>query len=890
MNDNNEMLPEFISESEEHLQLLNDKMLAIEKSMEKGEVPSSDDLNAMFRSTHTIKGTASFLDLPKCVDLSHKLETLFQKLRDQAISFNVEIVDVIFSCIDTLTALINTLKEQGNENDVSIAEDADRLESILKQEVSGNVSEKKEAVSKEDDPNGPRFKEKYLELFISEIKQNIEDVSDLLLVSEKEDVYTENVVLIHRILHTIKGSSGLMNIPVLLDLSKGAEKMVKVFMEQEAVIDDEAMALLFKTLDKISTILKTLEKDGSVSADASSLVSELNKKLESLTIASVKENGKSLESERQEVPDVLRDLSLSTSEQVVFQDNVRAGNFIYVVKMVIKEEVEGKHFKAAIAEERLKKKGVVIVVKPEASAIESSMEAVVVTIVFATSIHLSQEFFRNYLVIEGVDKVTAEQLENLSALVAQKATDSKKSLADHAFIRVDAKKLDALMNLSSELTIIRAQFSRVSRLFNDNIAQQKEQVALCEQLRSCREHLHKHLQEGSMLKEVSESEKDVKGVAGSLLDLDETMKKLHDSLLRNSLVDNMHTFMGSQEALQKVASSMQASVMRTRLVPIEGAFLRFERMVRDLSKRLSKNVNFVLGGLETELDKKIVDCLGEPLTHMIRNALDHGIEDKDTRTAKGKPEKASLSLKAYHQGNIVRIEVSDDGRGIDASNVASVASEKGLVSQEKLDAMNERDKLELMFMPGFSTAKNITDLSGRGVGMDVVLDMVRFLNGSIEVDSKVGKGTTFVLKIPLTLSIINALIVDVSKKFYAFPLESVVEIIKIYPKDLHSVDGKEMFKLRGHSLSLLRLEKVIHLRREQEDYPDNDEINVVVISDKNISYGIFVDDLICKDEIVIKPFPQHFSHIKGLSGASILADGRVSLILDPIAIMREAER
>ncbi|VAX35214.1 Signal transduction histidine kinase CheA [hydrothermal vent metagenome] len=298
-------------------------------------------------------------------------------------------------------------------------------------------------------------------------------------------------------------------------------------------------------------------------------------------------------------------------------------------------------------------------------------------------------------------------------------------------------------------------------------------------------------------------------------------------------------------------------------------------------------MDLVIEGAETELDKTVVDSLGDPLTHMIRNACDHGIELPQEREKIGKPEKGTVFLKASYQGNNICIKIEDDGKGLDSEGLAQNALKKGLITEDQKDQLTEREKLNLLFLPGFSTAAKVTGLSGRGVGMDVVKNMITAVNGVVDIETELGKGTSFVLKIPLTLAIIQALLVVIGKEVYALPLESVTEIIKVATDEVYSIDGNDTVKLRDHVLSLIELEEVIGIKGR--DRADQKSKKVIVITDGDSQLGVVVDSLIGESEIVIKPLSHHFSNIKGVSGATILGDGQISLILDPSSIVHASK-
>ncbi len=348
----------------------------------------------------------------------------------------------------------------------------------------------------------------------------------------------------------------------------------------------------------------------------------------------------------------------------------------------------------------------------------------------------------------------------------------------------------------------------------------------------------------------------------------------------------MYSLDEATSSLGKLSSDIQSAVMQTRMVPIEGVFGRFKRLVRDISKDLGKDVNLEVFGEETELDKKIIDSLPDSLTHMIRNSVDHGIESKEDRIKAGKSPTGKVTLRATHRGNSICIDIADDGKGLDPDKICDKAIEKGILTPERAAKMTDKEKLNLIFLPGFSTAEKVTGLSGRGVGMDVVKKMIESLNGSVDIESELGKGSTFVLKIPLTLAIIQALLVVISEEVYAFPLETVSEIIKVNGKDIYSIDGNATVKLRDHALSMVSLTKTLAINKNESEDPDDKK--VVVITNGEQMVGVPVDRLIGEDEIVIKALPDYFSSVKGISGASILGDGRIALILDALTIIREA--
>ncbi|MCI6695092.1 MAG: response regulator [Campylobacter sp.] len=339
-------------------------------------------------------------------------------------------------------------------------------------------------------------------------------------------------------------------------------------------------------------------------------------------------------------------------------------------------------------------------------------------------------------------------------------------------------------------------------------------------------------------------------------------------------------------SLSLVTTDVQLAVMKTRMQPIAKVFNKFPRVVRDIGRDLNKQIDLIISGEETELDKSIVEEIGDPLTHIIRNSCDHGIEDPATRKAAGKPEKGTIELKAYNEGNHIVIEIIDDGKGIDAEAIRIKAVERGLISENEADTMSNKEIYSIIFRPGFSMAAKVTNISGRGVGMDVVKTNVEKLHGVIDIDSEIGKGTTLKLKIPLTLAIIQSLLVGTQEEIYAIPLANVNETVRVSVDNIYTIEGKNVLRLRDEVLSLVRLSDLFGVKQVLES---GDQTYVVVISVAETKLGIIVDNLIGQEEIVIKSLGSYLANIDGIAGGTIRGDGRVTLIVDVGVIMDMAK-
>jgi two-component system chemotaxis sensor kinase CheA len=401
-----------------------------------------------------------------------------------------------------------------------------------------------------------------------------------------------------------------------------------------------------------------------------------------------------------------------------------------------------------------------------------------------------------------------------------KPVDGKgEDLSDNTTVRVDVKRLDDLMNQVGELVLERNRMIQINQ----------------------------DLQQGEP----------------DRLDFNEEFGKL-------------------TKRMSFVTSELQMQVLKMRMLPVDKVFKKFPRIVRSMARDLGKEVDLQIFGEETELDRSVVDEIGDPLIHLIRNAMDHGLETPDERVAVGKSRVGTLVLAAVHEGNQIIISIKDDGNGIDTDRVGRKAVEKGLVSEEQLAAMSQRELFDLIFLPGFSTKDKASDLSGRGVGMDVVKTNIKKLNGLIEIKSEKGKGSEFILRLPLTLAIIQSLLVDVEGEVYSIPLSSVLESLRVDQRQFHLIGNREILKLRDMVLPLIRLESIfgVERRNEQDNF-----CYVVVVGTAEKRMGLVVSRLVGQQEVAIKSLGKYLANIPGIAGSTILGDGRVALIIDPVGLV-----
>ena len=468
--------------------------------------------------------------------------------------------------------------------------------------------------------------------------------------------------------------------------------------------------------------------------------------------------------------------------------------------------------------------------------------------------------------------------ETASAVSTSDITAEKKTLAktDNAkktnantgsVLRVDAKRIDYLMNLVSETVITKAAFNQVSMQVGELLSQfQTIETAYKEKIRSLFEQMPRLLediQNGSSVKDIRGTINEEYGDVTTLFDPFEANFKGITSKFRSST-----------QNLGRIAGELQEGVMKIRMVPINQIFSRFPRVIRDLCRDLNKKVNLVIEGEDTELDKSVTEDLLDPIMHCVRNSLDHGIEQPAKRMEDGKPEEGTLLLKASNEGNLIVIDIADDGAGIDVNRVRQKAIDRGLIHPSKV--LTDQEAFQLIFEPGFSTAEKISSVSGRGVGLDVVRAQIEKLKGSVVVTSERGVGTKFSIRLPLTLAIIQGLLVRVGEEVYSIPIASVIESHRIRKDEINTIDNYEVLNVRNEVISILRLDRLFNIKKtEEEEY-----CFIVIVGTADKKIGVMVDSLIGEEDVVIKPLRDQFTSSPGIAGASILGDGSVSLIID----------
>ncbi len=759
-------------------------------------------------------------------------------------------------------------------------------------------------------------KERFLKEFIDSTEQQMEEFSSVIMKLEEDPTNQELINAAFRSIHTVKGSAGFISLTSFAETAHKMENIMSQLRERKLSITEEIITLLLEGVDSLSIAMSTFKNDQQAPLNLIGMQEKLDDFLLNKPEPQKEEAVKEVREDEGESK--LELSSLTKAETDELKEYLSKMDNLYEIKYLIMKKTPLKSMKASLIETKLEKEGIIIKSSPTIEEIIDDEKEQPIQLIYLTN--NDKKFVFNQINIDMITDITLanmdtselvpkpKQVTQKEEVIEKPSQASPKAPAAQAFkpaqpnsakapvasskpiatttVRVDIDKLDNLMNLAGELVITKARFSQLVNNMKDLLDINNTYSAYVDSISKSLNEISKDIKgifsqkEKSFGKEHSRLNKGFNSVREGIekLDIKASTKDYFNKLLE---LDENTLKLG------KISSDLQNGIMQTRMVPVENVFSRFKRVVRDLSKNLKKDIRLEIRGEDTELYKKIIDELADPLTHMIRNSVDHGIESKEARESSGKPATGTISLSAYHKGNHICVEVGDDGKGLDAASIGQSALKRGIISQQALDGLSEKEILDLIFLPGFSLAREITGVSGRGVGMDVVRKMIESINGSIDILTELGKGTRFILNIPLTLAIIQALLVVLSDDVYAIPLESVIEIIKVKREDIYHIDGGDTIKLRGHALSIIDLRDTIKLRRRATK--SNEFKTIVVVTNGKDQLGIVLDSLIGEQEIVIKSLSEHFSGIKGIVGASVLGDGAIALILDVSTIIKLAD-
>ena len=702
----------------------------------------------------------------------------------------------------------------------------------------------------------------YLEIFIDETSEHLQNLSDCIMELEKDPENMDTINEIFRAAHSLKGRAGTMGFKRMQRLTHDMENVFQEVRSEKVKVTSSMIDLLFKCLDAIEGYLDNVKASSDEGTEDNELIiKELNDFIAAEDGAAAAPA--QAEPKKEEAPAQTAggddkkyfEFGLSESEKDKIKQAEEGGAHIYGMTIYIQKECLLKAARAFLVFKAVEEFGEILVYNPSSQDIEDEKFDCDFSI-FIASDEPYEKIAEAAKSVSEIDKVVGEEVKYETLAAKQEKAEADAAAAE--------KSQDAPAEAAPAQEQPQAQAAKPAAKTQSS-GNKKQTVAKPVTNRTVRVDIEK---------------------------LDALMNQVSELIIaKNSLVSISSTDSGDFqnqsfheqiEYLERITTNLHESVMKVRMVPIESVVAKFPRMIRDLSRKLDKKMELYMTGEDTELDRTVVDQIGDPLQHLLRNSADHGLEDNATRIAKGKPEVGSIFLNAFQEGNNVIIQVGDDGNGIDVEAVRNKAIERGVITEEQAETMSQKEIINLLFLPSFSMAKKITDISGRGVGLDVVKSNIEALGGDVEVKTELGVGTTFTVRLPLTLAIIQALMVEIRDEKYAIALGSISNIEDIPVKDIKYVEAQEVIHLRGKVIPLIRMDQVLDIEPKEEE-PES--LTVVIVQKGENLAGLVVDNLIGQQEIVIKSLGKYINNNKIISGATILGDGEVALILDVNVLM-----
>lgn len=695
----------------------------------------------------------------------------------------------------------------------------------------------------------------YLDLFIDETKEHLQSLNEHVLVLEKEPENEDTINEIFRAAHTLKGMSGTMGFVRMQRLTHDLENVFSEIRNGNMKVNEKLIDVLFRGLDALESYLAVISSEGNEGTeDNEDIINDLNALLEEQSGGGAaapaekeakKEETPAKEEKAEPKEDSVSDekckfkqIPISEYETTAIKSARAEGKNVYGITVYLQKTCILKSARAFLVFKSVENKGELIKSVPSTEQIEDEEFDFDFSWIFASS-DTKENIKKLVMNVSEIAEVYIDDIEVPAASAAGDSNEAKPAQTKKEAAKPDAKEKPKKAPASKGKVgsrSVRVDIDKLDVLMN-----------LVSELIIAKNGL------------VSASAVETAGQMA-----------------------NAQAFHEQIEYLERVTTNLHESVMKVRMVPIESVVNRFPRMIRDLNRKLNKKMELYMTGEETELDRTVIDEIGDPLMHLLRNSADHGLESNEERVRLGKPEIGSIFLDAYQDGNNVVIEVRDDGAGIDIDRVRQKAIDKGSITEKQAETMTDKDFIDLLFLPSFSTAEKITDVSGRGVGLDVVKTKIEALGGNITAKTVAGEGSTFTISLPLTLAIIQALMVKVGEEKYAIPLGSINGIEDIAKEDISLVQSKEVINLRGRVIPILRLHDILDMEPVEND-PES--LIVVIMQKAEQQVGLVIDELIGQQETVIKSLGHHITCDKLFSGATILGDGEVALILDTNTLM-----
>ncbi|WP_188205826.1 chemotaxis protein CheA [Alkalibacillus aidingensis] len=672
----------------------------------------------------------------------------------------------------------------------------------------------------------------YIEVFIDESKENLQVVNDRLLDLEKDPSDLSMVDEIFRAAHTLKGMSATMGYEDLADLTHKLENVLDAIRQERLVANSDVLDILLESVEYLEEMIFNIAEGGDGSKDVSSIVD----KLKIIEKGEVPVQTSDTTTHKQSPPSSESLLDIDQFEKTVIQQAKADGQKVFQTKVSLSEDCLLKVARVFMVFEVLEQSGEVIKSIPTVEELEN------------------EDFEDSFNVII----ITNDSEKELEAKILKVSEVQTVEVTPFEVVEEDEKTSGATPD----------EFSN-QEASNNKV--QKEEAA--------------------------PAKANNKGVASKTIRVNIERLDVLMNLFEELVIDrgrleqishelNHNDLKGTVERMSRISGDLQNIILNMRMVPIDQVFNRFPRMVRQLTRDLGKDIHLQIEGAETELDRTVIDEIGDPLVHLIRNAIDHGIEQPEVRKQAAKPKQGQLLLKAYHSGNHVFVEIKDDGQGINQEKVLAKAIDNGVISQEQSTNLTDRQINELILASGFSTADKISDISGRGVGLDVVKSTIESLGGSIEIESEYGKGTTFSIQLPLTLSIISVMLVVVQEEIYAVPLSSIIETAVIKKADIMKAHNKEVIDFRGNIVPLVDIKNVFDVPRKDDQEQEAEYYSIVIVRKGEQMAGLVVDSFIGQQEIVLKGLGNYLTDVFAISGATILGNGEVALVIDSNSLIK----
>lgn len=680
--------------------------------------------------------------------------------------------------------------------------------------------------------------EQYIDMFLDESKDHLQNLNHILLDFEKDMENLETINEIFRIMHTLKGMSATMGFEKIAGLTHKIENTLDEIRTGKSKATPKIVDMLFKSLDALEGLVKGIEEDGKEKdIDVEEIIRLLQEDTEDDKAVSVEE----AEEEGLYDTDDMKYLA-ETIEKAKSQ-----GMDAFEIDVKLEATCVLKSARAFLIFRAIEENGEIIFARPSVEDIEDEKFDEGFKLITVT--HVEREVLEASLKgISEIETVIVKDFE-IGMLSSVEVADKKVEVTEEK-PKEESKKEEKVETKSTAPAT--AAKPKAEAKGNDDEAGQKKGKT------------------GKTVRVDIDRLDNLMNLVSELIIVKTRLEDHEISLQNPSLNDAV-------EYLERITTSLHDAVTKVRMVPIERVFNRFPRMVRDLSKELGKEIALTMKGEETEVDRTVIDEIGDPLIHLIRNSIDHGIETPEIRRNLGKSDIGNVVLAAYPDGNNVVIEVTDDGAGLNIDKIKKKAVEKGVISEEKANTIEDKDAAILIFAPGFSTADQVSDISGRGVGMDVVKTKIESLGGNVEIETERNAGSKFIIRLPLTLAILQALLVKVEEEKYAIPLNNIKEINDIRVEDIREVDGKRIILYRGNTLPLVSLKEVLDIGPFDSNRED---VTVVIVKKGDKELGVMVDGLIGQQEIVIKSLGKYLGGVTFIAGATILGNGSVALIID----------